>query len=52
MSRATAILVALWLSACGLDGPPTRPEPDPAPQAPQSGVVIGGSGYLGGSVRR
>lgn len=37
------------LAACGLDGPPTRPAPDPAPR---TGVVIGGSGYVGGSVRR
>lgn len=49
MTRLVIVLSALWLAGCGLDGPPTRPAPDPAPQ---SGVVIGGSGYIGGSVRR
>jgi len=48
--RSALIAAALaGLAACGLDGPPTRPAPDPATQ---SGVVIGGSGYIGGSVRR
>lgn len=50
MIRVAACSALLWLAGCGLDGPPIRPEaPDPAPQ---TGVVIGGSGYIGGTVNR
>ncbi|WP_238547937.1 hypothetical protein [Meridianimarinicoccus roseus] len=50
MSRVVACAALLaWLAGCGLDGPPTRPAPEPAPS---TGIVIGGSGYIGGSVSR
>ncbi|QIE40496.1 hypothetical protein G5B39_00085 [Rhodobacteraceae bacterium SC52] len=52
MSRAVPILLVavVVLSACGLDGAPTRPTSDPEP-APQPGITVSGSGYSGVAAR-
>jgi len=49
---AGLLAVAALLAACGLEGPPIRPEPEPEPPAdraerPGPGVTVSGSGYIG-----
>jgi len=51
--RAAGLLAAAaLLAACGLEGPPIRPEPPsqtPAerPEREETGVTVSGSGYIG-----
>ncbi len=55
MTRILSLALALGLlAACGVDGPPVRPEPEPATGVRPT-IAIGGTatiGVSGGSARR
>lgn len=46
-----AALAGVLQSGCGLEAPPTRPEPAPSEAPARSGVTVSADGYFGALVR-